>query len=228
VPQECSTILRCILPSIGGLLRDELLERTIEELVEQIAGGDCTLDEVCNRLGAISRTLNETDRITLVRKTCKGETRSANRAGPRLQLIVPAIEAATDFIKDFIEERLPCGSYSEPEVLAGGTSTLQQDVVYVPVNAEVRQVELEIRGAIPGDVRLYAGSGLNQEQGKFGAIQAAYRFIAPSFSVFGHQQWVWTRGTILDIPEYRGRQKYVRVFLKPGLNWALYDTGLRL
>jgi len=115
----------------------------------------------------------------------------------------------------------------EPGVLGSGTMTEAQTVQYVPIGIEVRQVELLITGPLPAGLRLFDTTASGEQQGKFGSIVQAYPGVTGGFASEGFHQWAWTRRTSLFLGQPIRPIRRVRVYLRAGLSWTLYDTGLR-
>jgi len=115
----------------------------------------------------------------------------------------------------------------EPGVLGSGTMTEAQTVQYVPIGIVVRQVELLITGPLPVDLRLFDTTASGEEQAKFGSIVQAYPGVTGGFASEGFHQWAWTRRTSLFLGQPIRPIRRVRVYLRAGLSWTLYDTGLR-
>jgi hypothetical protein len=114
-----------------------------------------------------------------------------------------------------------------PVLVGGGASTLQQEVHYFPLPEDTRQCELIITGQIPPDIRFYRKAVDDENQAKFGSISVAYAGVTGGYSTAGFHQWAWTRRTILDCYPKLRNDRFVRVFLKAGLSFVVYDTGLR-
>jgi hypothetical protein len=114
-----------------------------------------------------------------------------------------------------------------PGVLGSGTMTEAQTVQYVPIGIEVRQVELLITGPLPAGLRLFDTTASGEQQGKFGSIVQAYPGVTGGFASEGFHQWAWTRRTSLYLGQPIRPIRRVRVYLRAGLSWTLYDTGLR-
>lgn len=224
---NCQQLRDCLAPTFRDILIEELRSQLISQLVDAILNGDCSLPAVCDKVDEVIELLTASERLQLDRQLCSGTQITVIRSGRRIEEIVPSIQTLGNFLRDLIEYKLPCKRYETPILLDSGVSQLGQEVRYVPTSNVAQQVELVLVGQLPDTIRLYRMSGVGQEQAKFGNLSAAYQFSTPSFSTIGDQSFVWTRGTILDLPQYYGVTRYVRVFLEPGLQWELRDTGLR-
>lgn len=116
---------------------------------------------------------------------------------------------------------------ADPSILAQDTATEGQTVWYVQLPALVRQVELIISGQIPTAFRLYDTTLSGEQQGKFGSITLSYPGSAGGNTADAFHQWAWTRRTSLYVDKPLRETRYIRVYVKSGLSWILYDTGLR-
>jgi hypothetical protein len=147
------------------------------------------------------------------------------------QDIADAISALSQEVANIRLQLGVCPPQAIPQepatVLASGTSTESKTTEYVEINVQVRQVELIITGQIPTAFRLYRNDPDGEMQGKFGNLCIAYAGSTGGFAPDAFQQWCWTRRTILDVGSPLRNPRYVRIFVRPGLSWVLYDTGLR-
>lgn len=223
----CQFLRECLAPSLAETVRDAIINNVINEIIQQLFGGNCSLDTVCDLLRDLSDSWFAQERFELKRKNCEGKDRSVRVIGRRGEIVVGAMQAGFQYTQELIEEKLPCGFYNEPKLIQSGTTAIAREVSYVNVANEVREVELVIPGALPDGFRIYRQSGQFEEQAKFGAIQEGIFNQGPTVAVIGQQHWVWTRNTLIRLEPYRGRPRIVRIFLEPGIQWALYDTGLR-
>ena len=114
-----------------------------------------------------------------------------------------------------------------PLLIEAGQSQLRDEVQYVEISDNVRQVELIITGRIPASVRLFGTSESGEPFAKFGSISLAYEGVAGGKATEGFHEWAWTRRTVLTVGKPLRSPRFVRVFLQRGLGWALYDVGLR-
>jgi hypothetical protein len=109
----------------------------------------------------------------------------------------------------------------DPALIGSGTSSLDQRVYYIPIGDEIKTVIFIISGELPSSLSIY--STVNETQTKFGNL---------SLSVGGNNMdsdpgWIWTRNTVYRVPETKLAPKSIRINLKPGLDWKLYDSGER-
>lgn len=114
-----------------------------------------------------------------------------------------------------------------PNVLEQGEATEGETVWYVQLPAVTRQVELIITGQIPKSFRLYDTTLSGEQQGKFGGLTLSYPGSAGGQTADAFHQWCWTRRTSLYVGPPLRETRFIRVYVKPGLLWTLYDTGLR-
>jgi hypothetical protein len=125
----------------------------------------------------------------------------------------------------------PCpssdGGNEDPILLGTGTMSHGETVAYVPLPESTRQVELIITGTLPTELRLYDTTQSGEQQGKFGSICVAYPGVTGGNAPDAFHQWAWTRRTLLATgkPVRPGRK--LRIYLRAGLSWVLYDTGVR-
>jgi hypothetical protein len=125
----------------------------------------------------------------------------------------------------------PCpsseGGNEDPILLDTGTMSHGETVAYVPLPESTRQVELIITGTLPTELRLYDTTQSGEQQGKFGSICVAYPGVTGGNAPDAFHQWAWTRRTLLATgkPVRPGRK--LRIYLRAGLSWVLYDTGVR-
>ena len=228
VTGDCVELRECLSPTFRDILVDELRSQIIDRFLDRLLEGSCSLPEICDKIEDVLDLLLASDRIQFQRNVCRGNTLTTIRPGRRIENIIPAIQSATGWLQDLIEERNPCRVYRDAILLDSGTATRGREVSYVALPNQVKEVELTLPGNLPASLRLYRVSTEGEEQTKFGAIQYAYRGLGVPFSVASPQAWVWTRGTVLEVPEFAGRDRFIRVFLEPGLQWQLWDTGLRI
>jgi hypothetical protein len=171
--------------------------------------------------------------FTLERAVCDQTTDPPQDALAAVQ--VESLESAIQLLASEIAQiRLSLGvcppadvPQAPPSVLASGTSNESKTTEYVEIDVQVRQVELIITGQIPTAFRLYRNDPDGEMQGKFGNLCIAYPGSTGGFAPDAFQQWCWTRRTILDVGRPLRNLRYVRIFVRPGLSWVLYDTGLR-
>lgn len=112
-------------------------------------------------------------------------------------------------------------------LLASGIMVEGDNVSYVDISPEVRQVELIITGQLPNSLRLYDSTLAGEQQGKFGAITIAYPGVTGGNAPDAFHQWAWTRRTSFYVGPPIRPDRRIRIILKSGLSWVLYDTGLR-
>lgn len=112
-------------------------------------------------------------------------------------------------------------------LLASGFSGTGDTITYTDVISEdVRSVILVITGAINKLFQAYKVTATEIE-GKFGHVGISVAAPNGGKAYLGERaQDVWTRETIYKIPDVN-LPKRVRVSLKPGFNWLLYDSGER-
>lgn len=110
-------------------------------------------------------------------------------------------------------------------VIATGTTEKGNVVEYVPLEQEVISVALEIVGEFPGSQSLMHLDDVDGGQGKFGSITTAIR-MGQRFYSCGEHSFCYNRNTYLKLQE-SFYPRFCRVFLKPGMNWRLIDTGER-
>lgn len=203
----------CAVPEVQRTSRQ--LERLLKEILDKL--DDCNLCE---------------EEIKVPRWKCEEvngqptpvlEEKYAEGVPDALELIAAEIGA--------IRQRLGVCDDDEnnvaPRLLATGRAMLGDEVAYVPIGPEVRQVELIITGSFPRDVRFYRLTQQGEAIAKFGALTVAYEGVTGGYSSNATHSWVWTRRTVLDTGETQGRTRFIRIFLQYDLSWALYDTGVR-
>jgi hypothetical protein len=116
---------------------------------------------------------------------------------------------------------------AEHSELAKDTATESKTVWYIPLPPETCQVELIITGELPKAFRLYETSADGEQQAKFGAISLSCAGVTGGNTANAFHQWCWTRRTALYIGNRSPRENFLRVYIRSGLSWVLYDTGLR-
>lgn len=116
---------------------------------------------------------------------------------------------------------------AEHSEMAKDTATEGKTVWYVPLPAEVKQVELIITGELPKSFRLYETSADGEQQAKFGALALSCSGVTGGHTANSFHQWCWTRRTSMYLGNRSPRENFLRVYVRSGLSWVLYDTGLR-
>lgn len=116
---------------------------------------------------------------------------------------------------------------AEHSEIAKDTATEGKTVWYVPLPAEVKQVELIITGELPKSFRLYETSADGEQQAKFGALALSCSGVTGGHTANSFHQWCWTRRTSMYLGNRSPRENFLRVYVRSGLSWVLYDTGLR-
>lgn len=111
--------------------------------------------------------------------------------------------------------------------IANDTATESKTVWYIPLASEVRQVELIITGELPKSFRLYDTSADGEQQAKFGALALSCAGVTGGNTANSFHQWCWTRRTSMYVGHRSPRENFLRVYIRSGLSWVLYDTGLR-
>ncbi|HET9850728.1 MAG TPA: hypothetical protein VFP35_03875, partial [Candidatus Saccharimonadales bacterium] len=115
-------------------------------------------------------------------------------------------------------ERLQCPGESVPETqIAEGETTLTNQVTYIVVGNAVKSVRLQLLTPLPPKTS-YTQS--NEIGGYFGAISTAYGTATDEV------QQVYTLNTFHRVDKYPTGRK-IRIYLKPGISWKLFDTGER-
>lgn len=117
--------------------------------------------------------------------------------------------------------------YVTPTLLLSGFSGTSDTITYSEVlSDEIKSVYLVITGAINKLFQAYKVTPTEIE-GKFGHVGIATLAPNGNMAYLGERaQDVWTRHTLYRIPEVN-LPKRVRISLKPGFNWLLYDSGER-
>lgn len=115
----------------------------------------------------------------------------------------------------------------DPFVIGRATTTYEQNVFYHSILDECVSVILMIEGAIPPNINLYKLSANQETEGKFGNLSVAKQAPGGGYAMCGDAVFVWTQKTFYPIPVEAGRERYIRVSLKPGLTYTLYDSGER-
>lgn len=116
---------------------------------------------------------------------------------------------------------------AEHSEITKDTATEGKTVWYVPLPAQVRQVELIITGELPKSFRLYETSADGEQQAKFGALALSCSGVTGGHTANSFHQWCWTRRTSMYLGNRSPRENFLRVYVRSGLSWVLYDTGLR-
>lgn len=115
-------------------------------------------------------------------------------------------------------ERLQCPGESVPETqIAEGETTLTNQVTYIVVGNAIKSVRLQLLTPLPPKTS-YTQS--NEIGGYFGAISTAYGTATDEV------QQVYTLNTFHRVDKYPTGRK-IRIYLKPGISWKLFDTGER-
>lgn len=145
--------------------------------------------------------------------------------------LAPALGFLSRQIADIKAQVIPCSDLDAanvaPILLASGTMTTAESVAYVAIGFDVREVELIIVGTIPASLRLYDTTQSGEQQGKFGSICKSYPGVTGGHAPDAFHQWAWTRRTLLNVGEASRAGREVRIYLRAGLSWVLYDTGVR-
>jgi hypothetical protein len=119
-------------------------------------------------------------------------------------------------------------SVDTPSVIASGTSLEGDQVSVVPItNQDSRLFALVLKPPFPNSVRLYQLGGATQTEGNFGTASLAYQVGTTSYTaVHGSPLNVATPATLIAVPNLP-LQAYIRISLKVGVSWELWDMGLR-
>lgn len=115
----------------------------------------------------------------------------------------------------------------EPTVISSGNSSPVSPVTYIVVSSEVVSIHLILVGSIPPHIQIYKLAGEVEAEAKYGHIGEA--FIAPNGNCSyeaSRAQDVWTRHTFFRL-SHSQLQKRLRLSLKPGLSWVIFDSGER-
>lgn len=115
-----------------------------------------------------------------------------------------------------------------PELLFSGEMTDENRVFETGLLKKVEFVYLVIKEPIPPSVSLYAIAQGEDPNGKFGVIQS--RYLDQDGGLGGRDSvagFVWTTFTVHPVPTLAGLVKGVRIILRPGCVWELYDSGIR-
>lgn len=111
-----------------------------------------------------------------------------------------------------------------PSMLASGTCTHDERTFVVPVSNDTLSVMLKLSG-IPENLNIYAfeNDGIHAQ---FGNLCEVIK-VGQDDCIDAMQGYVWRDRTFLHLSEPDQFPRAVRVFLKPGVSWELYDTGRR-
>ena len=147
------------------------------------------------------------------------------------QSLVDVVSSLSGQLALAVQSVLDCsdsqGQNVPPSLIKTGLSTVREEVDYVEISPEVRQIELIITGTIPSSIKLFGTSQSSEPMAKFGSVSVAYNGSTGGQAVEGFHEWCWTRRTLLTLGEPLRSPRFVRVFAQRGLSWAMYDTGIR-
>lgn len=115
-----------------------------------------------------------------------------------------------------------------PSKVAEGTSEVGSQVTFVGIsNADARLFALRLLEPFPSTVRLYQLGGAEASEGDYGACGVCVQIPGTSqYANYGDRLNVFTPATLIPVPNI-GLQAYIRVSLKIGLKWELWDLGVR-
>jgi hypothetical protein len=116
---------------------------------------------------------------------------------------------------------------AEHSELAKDKATEQKTVWYIAIPVATRQVELIITGELPKSFRLYDTSADGEQQAKFGALALSCAGVTGGNTANSFHQWCWTRRTSMYVGHRSPKETFLRIYVRSGLSWVLYDTGLR-
>lgn len=115
-------------------------------------------------------------------------------------------------------ERLQCPGESVPESLIDeGVSSQENQVTYIVVGNSVKSVRLQLLTPLPPKI---AYTMSNELGGFFGGISTAYATATDTV------QQIYTLNTFHRVDKYPSPRR-IRLYLKPGIQWRLFDTGER-
>ena len=115
-----------------------------------------------------------------------------------------------------------------PSIIAEGTSEVGNQVSFIEIsNNYARLFALRLLEPFPSTVRLYQLGGESGTEGDYGACGLCVQVPGTSqYANYGDRLNVFTPATLIPVP-YIGLQVYIRVSLKVGLSWQLWDLGVR-
>lgn len=152
---------------------------------------------------------------------------------------VKVIKGTEELVKEQYRQLLPltwdeCNSRNietqeTPVLLQAGTVGEGNRIVTIGIPGACQQVFLKILEPIPPTVNLYAYDAEGPPNGKFGTIQLRsrnFRGIGGAW-VEATAGYIWTTQTFYDCPGNESYSKVIRLTLRPGINYELYDSGIR-
>lgn len=110
-----------------------------------------------------------------------------------------------------------------PSLIASGTTSFSNRAELVQVGAGVVSVQLRITEYDRKLVPVFSVDDFQGAEGKFGSLSIGLADDVVGGGVF---QAVYTTSTIVRLPGHL-KNRGVRIGLKPGISWQLYDTGER-
>jgi hypothetical protein len=129
---------------------------------------------------------------------------------------------------DRLDRSLPCPALPvERELIASGDSSSTSDIIYIDLADNIRSVLLILTGTLPASISLYRTVDDSSEaQAKFGNIGISIQAPGDANAAIADQGFIWTRRTYYQCPPCSLPRK-IRLSLKTGLAWILYDSGER-
>jgi hypothetical protein len=115
-----------------------------------------------------------------------------------------------------------------PLMVAEGVTSSGSQVAYYPIsNPDARLFALRLLEPFPNSVRLFQLGGARDTEGDFGAVGVCLKLPGiDSYANYGDRLNVFTQATLIPVPN-SGLQAYIRVSLKVGVSWQLWDLGVR-
>lgn len=114
------------------------------------------------------------------------------------------------------------------EMVASGVTTATTQVTFVAIeNQDARMFALRLVPPFPDNVRLYQIQEPFATEGDYGSCGVCYAIPGTDgYANYGSRLNVATPGTLIPVP-VTGLNAFIRISLKTGLEWQLWDLGVR-
>lgn len=115
---------------------------------------------------------------------------------------------------------------TNPVLLGFGTTSAGQTVIYRPIEPYHVSVVVKLVNSFSAEREFHHIDNYEGGMSKFGAVTTAFKLFDEEYPV-GNHSYIYSRRTYHKLDESNGLPRYVRLFLKPGISWEIWDTGER-
>lgn len=173
------------------------------------------------------RELVDIDLITVPRFECGGPVEGAIVGAIKTLTATTSPAISLLFEELFNIRQALCAAmpnHVPPSILSSGSCTHETRTFVVPVSEDVLSVVLKLTGW-PDSLNVYAfeNDGIHAQFGNISEVIT----VGSEQCIDAMQGYVWRDSTFLHLSPPDKFPRAVRVFLKPGVSWELYDSGRR-